>query len=60
MIEFWILLAYVVGTLFGLIVGRRTGIASGSEKMLTILIVGGYLNYDKTNDGNFHIKKLGE
>jgi len=60
MFEFWILLAYVVGTLFGLVVGRRNGIERGSDKMLTILIVGGYLNYNKTNDGNIHIKKIGE
>lgn len=60
MIEFWIFLAYIVGTLFGLVVGIRKGIESGSDKMLTILIVGGYLNYNKTNDGNIHIKKLGE
>lgn len=60
MIEIWILLAYVVGTLFGLVVGVRSGVASGSTKMLSILILGGYLNYNKTNDGNIHIKKLGE
>lgn len=60
MIEFWILLAYVVGTLFGLVVGRRKGIISGSVEMLTVLVAGGYLNYNKTKDGNIHIKKLGE
>ena len=60
MFEFWILLAYGVGTLFGLVVGRRTGVEHGSVTMLSILIFGGYLNYSKSDDGNIHIKKLGE
>lgn len=60
MTEIWILLAYCVGTLFGLVVGRRKGIESGSVTMLSILIFGGYLNYSKSKDGNIHIKKLGE
>lgn len=60
MIEVWIVLAYCVGTLFGLVLGARKGFQSGSDRLLSILISGGYLNYDKSNDGNIHIKKLGE
>lgn len=57
---FWIFLAYCVGTMFGLIVGRRNGMDRGSNKLLILLLSGGYLNYSKSNDGNIHIKKLGE
>lgn len=60
MFEFWILIAYCVGTGFGLVVGRRTGVESGTNKLLAVLLAGGYLNYSKSNDGNIHIKKLGE
>lgn len=60
MFEFWIFLAYCVGTVFGLIIGKRNGVETGSNKILTVLLAGGYLNYTKSNDGNIHIKKLGE
>ena len=60
MIEFWIFLAYFVGTLFGLVIGIQTGFQSGADRLLATLVAGGYLNYNKTNDGNIHIKKLGE
>jgi hypothetical protein len=60
MLEFWIFLAYCAGTLIGLIIGRRTGVESGSNKLLAVLLAGGYLNYSKSKDGNIHIKKLGE
>lgn len=43
MIELWLFLSYVVGTLFGLWVGYHRGVWKGTENSIDNLIKRGYL-----------------
>jgi len=60
MISFWLLAAYIIGTLFGIVVGSRFGYKRGTDKLLAMLIEGGYIQYKKSDDGNLYIAKPGE
>lgn len=60
MFSFWLLAAYSIGTLFGIVVGAKIGYRRGTDKLLAMLIDGGYIQYKKSDDGNLHIAKIGE
>lgn len=58
MLYFWILAAYIMGSVVGFFIGRKIGIEVGSVMTFDLLVKLGYVNYEIGNDGEISVLKI--
>ena len=58
MLYFWILAAYIIGSVVGFFFGRKLGIEVGSVMTFDLLVKLGYVNYEIGNDGEISVLKI--
>jgi len=60
MMEFWFILAYAVGTVFGAFIGFKIGIKFGADATIDELCENGFLKHRKISAKNVEIYKYDE
>lgn len=60
MIEVWLLGAYLMGTIAGIVIGISRGVKRGQVTLMSTLILDGYVKAKKNSDGDLELIKLEE